>query len=524
MKIFKTIAIIFLCFMSICFFGCKDSDLVNNENVGSDSVNNEDIRDKEDDFGISITLPDIKEIEVYSRVQKISSYKITVKQNEWYYPVEKAGPGETVKIRLNGVGTYDVLVVAIGNNGKEEIASGSTSVTLDQDDRHKNVEIKIVPYERIDTIVLRGLWEKPDEEQYGEEDAERYDVSIYCEEKLVNTYENVSLYQSYDVKYSAASTYKIKIEAKKADLTVVGSGEVIFTIEDYDRTKYVSIKIVGKIDDSESAGNGEIVTMGRWPQSLADVTGIKLAATGKTYDGSNEEYAGNDGNKYVKVGESYYKVEPITWRVIAYNSDGSKKLLADKIYSGISYYGTDSNRDLAEATIYPNNYKYSNIRAYLNSTKNQFEIDGGTPTEYDVDWTDAGFLTNAFTAAELAKIKTTTVDNRVRSTGYNENPYVCENTEDKVYILSYREAAKKLYGFNINSDRTINTTAYAKANGVLQMVYLKEELGGDWWLRSPTGITGYSSLVRYISSCGDNYSGNVKSKNVGVVPALTVTE
>ena len=25
------------------------------------------------------------------------------------------------------------------------------------------------------------------------------------------------------------------------------------------------------------------------------------------------------------------EVEPITWRVIAYNSDGSKKLLADKI-------------------------------------------------------------------------------------------------------------------------------------------------------------------------------------------------
>ena len=261
--------------------------------------------------------------------------------------------------------------------------------------------------------------------------------------------------------------------------------------------------------------------MGSWPQSLADVTDVTLTATGKTYDGVNEEYSGSDGNKYVKVGESYYKVEPMTWRVIAYNSDGSKKLLADKIYSRIPYYGTNEcTRTFGRKTIYSNNYKYSNIRAYLNSTKNQFETDGGTPTEYDVDWTDAGFLTSAFTAAEQSKIKTTTVDNSATTTDSDSNQYACENTEDKVFLLSYNDATKKIYGLNNNSDRIMKITAYARANGAYQSN--DEDAGGYWWLRSPDCYSSY--YAGFIRSDGASNTRIVYDGNVGVVPALSVTE
>ena len=516
MKKFKTIALALLCVLSVCFLGC-------NASTSADVISGSD-------FGISITLPDGKGRAVFYDISEVASYTISVSQNGDSVANKNAAPGETVRIKLNDVGSYDINVSAYDENGKA-IASGSASVTLALGDGYKNVQIDIEPNEKAVGINLTAAWETPDAEKYGAEDAVRYDVSIYEGETLVKANENVSLTGSYNVPYY--STYTVKVEAKKANLTVVGSGEATFTIAKGDTRKDVSITIVGA--PKESAGalgiipslnfvdgyRRETVTMGSWPQSLADVAGITLTATGKTYDGRNAEYSGNDGNKYVKVGDSYYKVESITWRVIAYNSDGSRKLLADKIYSSIPYYGTTSNRDLSGTRIYANNYKYSNIRAYLNSTKNQFETDGGTPTSYDVDWTNAGFLANAFTTDELAKIKTTTVDNSAATTGSSTNQYACENTEDKVYLLSCKDAKKTLYGLGSNSDRIMKTTAYARANGAYQVG--SDNAGGSWWLRSP--FDDDSFIARII--CDDGYydgCGNVNFDDVGVVPALSVTE
>lgn len=514
MKKFINIFLALLGAFVLCLFSCNGSASVSQEEGG---------------IGISITLPGSKDRAVFYDIDEVASFTIAVSQNGYNVTSKNAEPGETVKIKLTDTGTYDISVSAYDSNSNK-IAEGSAIVTLALGDGYKNVDIDIEPYEKSVGINLTATWETPDEEKYGAEDAVRYDAYIYEGEGLVATYEQISLTKTFYVPYY--STYKIKIEAKKANLTVVGSGEATFTIQEGDTVKAVSITIVGEYKQSSSdiginpslnwvgGYKREKITMGSYPQSLADVTGITLTATGKTYDGKNAEYSGDDGNKYVKVGDSYYKVEPITWRVIAYNSDGSKKLLADKIYANIAYYGTEGNRTLGSKTIYPNNYKYSNIRAYLNSTKNQFETDSGTPTQYDVDWTDAGFLTSAFTSTELVKIKTVLVDNSAATTDSNTNQYVCENTEDKVYLLSYKEASKKLYGLNNNSDRIMRTTAYSKANGA----------EGYWWLRSPH--YDYYINARSVNLDG-NYIDDDCSTNsfnvddgycVGVVPALTVTE
>ena len=238
---------------------------------------------------------------------------------------------------------------------------------------------------------------------------------------------------------------------------------------DFDATVGTDITLKAKWNKIklDSGYKGDIIEFGSWPQSeLKDVTSITFTDSdrNRTYDGKYKEYLGSDNQYYVKVGDWYYKVEPIKWRVIATYSDGRKLLLADKIYSGIPYYGTRSNRDLNGKTIYPNNYKYSNIRAYLNSTKNQFVTDSNTTTSDD-DWEGKGFLTSAFTGDELAKIKTTAVDNSVASTGYDSNEFACENTEDKVYLLSYKEATNPLYGLSNDEDRIMQTTDYARANG-----------------------------------------------------------
>ncbi|MCF0242101.1 MAG: hypothetical protein HUK25_05645, partial [Treponema sp.] len=211
------------------------------------------------------------------------------------------------------------------------------------------------------------------------------------------------------------------------------------------------------------------------------------------------------------------------WRVIAYNSDGSKKLLADKIYTTVTYYADTSTRALDGKAIYPNNYKYSNIRAYLNSSKNQFVTDGGTATSDDIDWSDKGFYSQAFTEAEKAKIKTVLVDNSAATTGSNTNQYACENTEDKVYLLSYKESQKKLYGMGSSAERIMMPTEYAKANG--PYVSITKDSSGYWWLRSP--IYGSSIYASYISPDGGHRGsddGGVYWTSGGVVPALSVTE
>lgn len=511
MKKFRTIALTLLSVLSLCFLGCKESVSGSGE---------------KEDLGISIKLPGKADRAVFYEIDEVASYTISVSQNGSSIVSKNAVPGETVKIKVEDAGTYDISVSAF-DSSSNTIAEGTASVTLALGDGYKDVKIDIEPNEKLVGINLTATWESPDEEKYGADDAARYDVCIYEGEVLVNTYENVSLTGSYNV--PAYSTYKVKIEAKKADLTVIGSGEASFTIEKGDTRKAVSITIAGEAKEIlginpsinwVSGYKGEKKTFGSWPQSLADVTGLTLTATGKVYDGSNAEYSGDDGNKYAKVGDSYYKVEPITWRVIAYNSDGSKKLLADKIYSRIVYYGTEDSRSLNNSTIYANNYKYSNIRAYLNSTKNQFESDGGEPTEYDVDWTNAGFLTAAFTSAELAKIKTVLVDNSAATTDLSTNRYACENTEDKVYLLSYQEAQKKIYGLNNNSDRIMKITAYARANGAYQDN--NEAYGCFWWLRSPNWHRSGDAGLIYIN--GNLNSNYVYFHTVGVVPALTVTE
>ncbi|MCR4741763.1 MAG: InlB B-repeat-containing protein [Treponema sp.] len=139
---------------------------------------------------------------------------------------------------------------------------------------------------------------------------------------------------------------------------------------------------------SEIDGNTfQLVKFGDFPQTIADDE--------ITYSDSpvyNDWYLGSDGyfyescsannldysntfsnNTSIERGTTYYfKVEPIEWRVLTdnYNSSGRKLLLAEKILTAnVYYYESTASRTLHDATIYANNYKYSNIRAYLNGTK-----------------------------------------------------------------------------------------------------------------------------------------------------------
>lgn len=521
MKKFRMLVMALLCAVTVGVTGCKE---------GTDSVT--------EDFGVRITLPGKSDRAVFYDAIEVTTYHIKVTQNDYTAAEKTAAPGDTVTITLEDLGDYEITVTGKDENSKE-IARGRVSVSFAEGDGYKDVVIDIEPEEKNIGIHATAVWEAEKEGYFTSSDAVRYDVTIYENGEVFAEYEDVNvLNENYQIDIPWYSTYKIKIEAIKENLDVIGSGEAEFTLTKGDTFKDVTViieaarKDAGEVLPAEVFGvnasmnwvegyRREKVQFGEWPQSLSDITGLTLTATGKNYDG-HTEYSADDGNKYVEVNESYYKVEPMTWRVIAYNSDGSKKLLADKIYTNLVFYGIwDGRRSIGSKTIYPNNYKYSNVRAYLNSINNQFVTDGGTATTYDIDWTDAGFFTSAFNDEEKAKIKETVVDKSVASTGYNPNSYACENTVDKIYLLSYAEATKKLYGFTNDEDRIMKTTEYARANGAYQSS--TEGYGGYWWLRSPRN--DYSDRARGIYYFGDpdrydivHYGGG------GVVPALSVTE
>ena len=272
--------------------------------------------------------------------------------------------------------------------------------------------------------------------------------------------------------------------------------------------------------------------------------------------GANTYYLGSDGNYYAKCVENaygtqykyhdgtqvgkdgtttrYFKVEPIKWRVLTDNYSGKKLLLAENILTAnVPYYNYKSRSNTrtvgSDTNIYPNNYKYSQIRAYLNGLDYYYDT-SSTETTKKTNYTGKGFLQTAFTQDAQALIAETVVDNRKETTGYSESTYAadyaCENTTDKIFLLSESEVINSDYGFAAyNSYGKGNTrirfpTDYAKANYAFASEV--DGYGGYWWLRSPYYYS--SSKARSVSHGGyaDYYYGVIYFSS-GVVPALSIS-
>lgn len=131
---------------------------------------------------------------------------------------------------------------------------------------------------------------------------------------------------------------------------------------------------------------------------------------------------------------------PIEWLVLA--RDGDKALL-------ISRYGLDAqpyNKDHTSVT-----WETCTLRTWLNGT----------------------FYNKAFSSAEQAAILTTSVDNSKYQcySGWSTNG--CNNTQDKVLLLSYAEANKYFgvtYDNRRNTKSRVAPTAYAIAQGHTQIL------------------------------------------------------
>ncbi len=273
--------------------------------------------------------------------------------------------------------------------------------------------------------------------------------------------------------------------------------------------------------DGTAGKNASYVLFGDWPQTIK-ADSVTVDETKSVMMGDFTYYKGSDGAWYAKCIEKafesgykysdgtdvaqesanstkYFKVEPIKWRVLTNDYNGKKLLLAENILAAHRYAASS------------NNYKDSEIREWLNGT----------------------FLGAAFTSTAQNQIATTNVDNSADSTTDNENnldkatSYACENTSDKIFLLSEQEVTNSDYGFTAyaaygtGNSRIRMTTDWSKAGGAYQSAGYYGYYGGWWWLRSPSYLSSSSARGVYIFATAD-YSISVDSRGAGVVPALSI--
>lgn len=278
--------------------------------------------------------------------------------------------------------------------------------------------------------------------------------------------------------------------------------------------------------DGTVGKGGTYVLFGDWPQTIkassVTVDESKYAEMGaytyykgndgfwyaksKVVPGSGSEggkgYCFSDGTRVRTIKTAYFKVEPIKWRVLTtnYNGSGKKLLLAEAALISGRYYDVnadatglgkkmpqsgdklvlhiaDSLRTKSDGTlILHGNYEYSRIRAYLNGLSYTTRDKRGENEHVVNDFVSKGFLQTAFTSELQSKIAVTNVDNSYKSTTIENlfdystyenydlilyqggNPLnnkkfkwpgsISNTTKDKVFLLSGAEITNKSYGFN----------------------------------------------------------------------------
>ena len=395
----------------------------------------------------------------------------------------------------------------------------------------KNDSVPEVPPAKLDSItsLVQSAFSK-------DEIGDTMMVVVTYDNGTTKTVEGTIISDSSELRQSHGLNKEVTVSYSEGGITK----EATFTID------VASYKFTETVQEADSAyqgtmSGGTYKKFGDWPQTIMG-TGVTVGS-GTLVRGGFTYHVGSDGNYYVQEVENpyntgdeykysdgtqpindskYFKVEPIIWRVLSsnYNSTGNALMLAEKILTGnIPYYYSIYTR---AGPVYPNNYKYSTIRAWLNG---KYEKEDTQKKTYE----NKGFLQTAFTTNGQKLIKPTLVDNSAKSTnpdmhpnlwGNGDNIYACDDTLDKIFLLSMKEATTTNYGFddyNVTTSTRIRVaTDYAKA-GRIEL----GSKGGCWWLRSPSYVE--NRLVRYIHYEKASPTSNSAAFNIyGVVPALCI--
>lgn len=211
-------------------------------------------------------------------------------------------------------------------------------------------------------------------------------------------------------------------------------------------------------------------------------------------------------NGYVKKTVYVFAYAPIVWRVLRVEGGAalavSQKCIDVRTFCDGDLHKNDKERYVDGAAVHMNNYKHSAIR----------------------EWLNGAFFDTAFDAEEKASVLCTEVDNGAETTKRAPNAFACENTSDRVFLLSYAEAAAL---FADNKDRQKKATEYVKAQGGYAYATRdKKHNNSCWWLRSPD--RNYKNMVRCVGDGGEMSDGGFSCANEpadsgeAVVPVILV--
>lgn len=167
-------------------------------------------------------------------------------------------------------------------------------------------------------------------------------------------------------------------------------------------------------------------------------------------------YRFDDGTRITRETEYWFKCESISWNVFD-TGEGVFKLLSSRILDVHCYYPTWEDRIIDGKTVYCTDFKYSDLREWLND-----------------DFYNSAFLLGA------SFIQTTEVDNSAATTCSTTDPTICEDTYDNVWLLSYQDYMNTSY-FVDKEARYCMTTDFARAN---ECSVFGNKMG-EYWTRSP---------------------------------------
>ena len=128
-------------------------------------------------------------------------------------------------------------------------------------------------------------------------------------------------------------------------------------------------------------------------------------------------------------------------------------------------------------------------------------------------WLNNYFYSVAFSTAEQNAVLNTVVDNSASQNNPIWCHYICDNTVDKVYLLSYQEVMSY---FNTDESRQCGTTASIRPESNASI--MQDEQHCFWWLRSPGKSTNDEAFVNLLGSV---YYGNTL-RDVCVRPVIWV--
>lgn len=315
-----------------------------------------------------------------------------------------------------------------------------------------------------------------------------------------------------------ADRYGYYMEPCKVDANQDGDNEILwstFTYGMYPQSQVTDEHLVSTLDnlDDSKWTYMENPALSYWEDSVEDY-----------FEWSTFAYTTIGGEKYLRMSVydtssatldpvnglyqwendevfHYYKFEPIKWRVLSVNEDGTDALvISDKVLDSQPFNYTTKIVNGRR----PSAWKYSTLRSFLNGY-------ASADNAYGSDYSNGySFLDMAFTDEQQEAILTSELNN---SNGDHAKTY-SSPSNDKIFCLAVGDTRSSSYGFSSDRRRIGQTTDYTKQNGAFGV---NENV--FWWTRSGGDDYSRCSNVDYQ---GDIHSGgnNADCYFMGVRPAM----